>query len=51
MLVAHLENGNTFVQMLKAMVETDAANYDSLIGLTFEDRFVPSNFAPSSRRT
>lgn len=48
-LVAHLENGNAFVEMLRAIVSTDAAEYDSLIGRTFEDRIVPRSVAPSAR--
>jgi hypothetical protein len=45
-LVAHLENGNAFVGMLKAIVATNAADYDSLIGHTFDDQREWSRVVP-----
>lgn len=49
-LVAHLEDGNAFVEMLRMIVVTDAANYDFLIGRTFEDQLEGSGVAPSSHQ-
>ncbi|MGX7006223.1 hypothetical protein [Caballeronia sp. KNU42] len=37
-LVANLENDNAFVAMLRTILATDAAAYDSLIGRTFDDQ-------------
>jgi hypothetical protein len=48
-LVAYLEDGNAFVEMLRAIVATDANNYDSLIGCKFDDHFEPSRIAPSAQ--
>jgi len=50
-LVAHLENGNAFVQMLMAMVATDAADYDSLIGRQFDDHFASPKVASAAHRS
>jgi hypothetical protein len=46
-LVAHLEDGNAFVEMLRVMVQTSALDYDSLIGRRFDDKFPSSKVAPS----
>jgi hypothetical protein len=45
-LVAHLEDGNAFVEMLRAIVAIDVADYDSLIGRRFDDHLQPSRVAP-----
>jgi hypothetical protein len=45
-LVAHLEDGNAFVEMLRAIVAIDVADYDSLIGRRFDDHIQPSRVAP-----
>jgi hypothetical protein len=45
-LVTHLQDGNAFIKMLRAIVQTDTADYDSLLGRMFKDKFVedgPSN--------
>ena len=49
-LVNHLEDGNAFVAMLRTIVATDAASYDSLIGRTFDDHLERSGVAPSSHQ-
>jgi hypothetical protein len=44
--VTHLQDGNAFIKMLRAIVQTDTADYDSLLGRMFKDKFVedgPSN--------
>ncbi|WP_158936988.1 hypothetical protein [Burkholderia sp. S171] len=45
-LVAHLEDGNAFVEMLRVIVATDAANYNSLIGRKFDDQKEWSKVVP-----
>jgi hypothetical protein len=45
-LVAHLEDGNAFVEMLRAIVATDAADYNSLIGRKFDDQQEWSKVVP-----
>jgi hypothetical protein len=36
-IVAHLEDGNAFIQMLREIVAAAPASYDLLIGRTFAD--------------
>jgi hypothetical protein len=50
-LVAHLEDGNAFVEMLRAIVAIDVADYDSLIGRRFDDHIQPSRVAPLVQQT
>jgi len=50
-LVAHLEDGNAFVEMLRAIVATGAADYDSLVGRTFDDDFALPKAAPAADRS
>ena len=38
-LVARLEDGDAFIGMLRAIVTTATADYDSLIGQRFHDHF------------
>ena len=38
-LVARLEDGHAFIGMLRAIVTTATADYDSLIGQRFHDHF------------
>jgi hypothetical protein len=47
-LVAHLEDGNAFVEMLRTIVATDAVQYDSLIGRTFDDDSESSKVASAA---
>lgn len=48
-LVAKLDNGNAFVRMLREIVRTEPAQYDTLIGRSFTDQLFP--IVPSSRRS
>jgi len=39
-VVAHLQDGNALIQMFRAVVSSESAIYDSLIGQSFEDDFI-----------
>ncbi|MDR5822364.1 hypothetical protein [Caballeronia sp. LZ043] len=39
-VVAHLQDGNALIQMFRAIVSSEQANYDNLIGQSFEDDFI-----------
>ncbi|AQH05040.1 hypothetical protein A9R05_39035 (plasmid) [Burkholderia sp. KK1] len=46
-VVAHLQDGNALIQMFRAIVSSEPANYDNLIGLSFQDAFIENG--PSDR--
>ncbi|WP_143756689.1 hypothetical protein [Caballeronia glebae] len=46
-VVAHLQDGNALIQMFRAMVNSEPADYDHLVGQTFEDDFIENG--PSDR--
>jgi hypothetical protein len=46
-IVAHLHDGNALIQMFRAIVDTESAKYDELIGQSFEDDFLENG--PSDR--
>ncbi|WP_125483182.1 MULTISPECIES: hypothetical protein [Caballeronia] len=46
-VVAHLQDGNALIQMFRAIVSSEPANYDELIGQSFEDDFIENG--PSDR--
>ncbi|WP_125477764.1 hypothetical protein [Caballeronia terrestris] len=46
-VVAHLRDGNALIQMFRAIVSSDPANYNELIGQSFEDDFIENG--PSDR--
>lgn len=39
-VVAHLQDGNALIQMFRAIVNSEPADYDHLVGQTFEDDFI-----------
>jgi len=52
-IVAHLEDGNAFVAMLRAIVSTEPSVYGALVGKSFADRFVmdgPGDRSPERSR-
>ncbi len=46
-VVAHLQDGNALIQMFRATVNSDPADYDQLVGQSFEDDFIENG--PSDR--
>ncbi|MDR5784558.1 hypothetical protein QCE63_34720 [Caballeronia sp. LZ065] len=46
-VVAHLQDGNALIQMFRAIVSSDFAHYDDLVGRSFEDDFIENG--PSDR--
>jgi len=46
-VVAHLEDGNALIQMFRAIVSADRADYPSLVGKVFQDSYVENG--PSDR--
>ncbi|MDR5762961.1 hypothetical protein [Caballeronia sp. LZ035] len=46
-VVAHLRDGNALIQMFRAIVSGEPADYDQLVGQTFEDDFIENG--PSDR--
>jgi hypothetical protein len=46
-VVAHLQDGNALIQMFRAIVNSEPADYDHLVGQTFEDDFIENG--PSDR--
>ncbi|CAN7787841.1 hypothetical protein LJR034_008824 [Caballeronia sp. LjRoot34] len=39
-VVAHLADGNALIQMFRAIVSADPANYQSLVGQVFQDSYI-----------
>jgi len=50
-LVAMLEDGNAFVRMLREIVRTEYADYDTLVGRSFTDQFRPVDAEGKLRET
>jgi hypothetical protein len=46
-VVAHLQDGNALIQMFRAIVNSEPADYDHLVGQTFKDDFIENG--PSDR--
>ncbi|WP_213781596.1 hypothetical protein [Caballeronia sp. dw_276] len=46
-VVAHLQDGNALIQMFRAIVDSQSADYDRLVGQSFEDDFIENG--PSDR--
>ncbi|MDR5822324.1 hypothetical protein QCE64_17680 [Caballeronia sp. LZ043] len=46
-VVAHLQDGNALIQMFRAIVSSEPASYDDLIGRSFQDDFIENG--PSDR--
>jgi hypothetical protein len=50
-LVAELHNGTAFIGMLRAIVETLEADYDSLVGQQFHDSVDPPKIVGSGKQS
>jgi hypothetical protein len=46
-VVAHLRDGNALIQMFRAIVSSEPADYDQLVGQSFEGDFIENG--PSDR--
>ena len=46
-VVAHLQDGNALIRMFRAIVDSEPAQYDDLVGQSFQDDFIENG--PSDR--